>query len=178
MPNRRAAAMGERRDAERGGPPVPEMSLDEEDSSGDFRVETVVVSRKDLDALVRPEAPFRIAPPGQGPGPDRGSIPGAPWARGQQQGGGRAAPVQDDFTMDAMYDARDEGDDEDGGNVTHPDLGKLSSLATALGLSPDDPRIQALKSSSGDRSRSAGQGAPPADDGDGDGGAPTKMRRR
>lgn len=166
MPNRRDAAMNREppREVESSGPggfASPQGDIGDEDSSGDFRVETVVVSRKDLDALVRPEAPFKIAPPGQAPGPDRGSIPGAPWARGPQQHAQRAAPVQDDFTMDAMYDDRDEGDDDlDDGNVTHPDLGKLNSLASALGLSPDDPRIVALKEDRPSRPRRGRDSSP------------------
>jgi hypothetical protein len=60
--------------------------LDAEDSQDDFRVETVVVNKRDVEILMGPEAPFRIAPAGQHNTP-RGSIPGAPWARG-----GRAQP--------------------------------------------------------------------------------------
>jgi len=123
------------------GMPMPAMPraprelhpLDAEDSQDDFRVETVVVNKRDVEILMGPEAPFRIAPAGQHV-PARGSIPGAPWARGArqqlqpqpqqpqpQQPQQRQAPqppqppMHDEFTLDAHHDDRDEGDsDEDG----------------------------------------------------------------
>ena len=59
------------------------------------------------------------------------------------------------------YRRRDEGDDDlDDGNVTHPDLGKLNSLASALGLSPDDPRIVALKEDRPSRPRRGRDSSP------------------
>jgi len=136
--------------------PLPRETMSSEESSGeDFGAETMVVHKKDLEFLKNPDAPFRLPPPGQrrDPGP---SIPGAPWARGasptsqspQEQAKAQQrrvhVPVMDEFTAEAapQQSFREEGDDE-----TYRDAGGVSSLAAALGLAPDDPRIQKLRSS-------------------------------
>ncbi|MBL8744417.1 MAG: hypothetical protein JNK04_25090 [Myxococcales bacterium] len=127
-----------------------DLVSDDESSSDDFKVETVVVHKKDLDKLKNqhPEAPFRLPPPGAGIGPDRGSIPGAPWARGNRVDIKVRPAIADELTMDAVHhDSRDEGDGEssDDEGETYRDAGGLPSLAAALGLSPGDPRLQSLQ---------------------------------
>ena len=128
-----------------------QMVTDEDSSGDDFKVETVVVHKKDLEKLKNqhPEAPFRLPPPGAGVGPDRGSIPGAPWARGNRIDIKVRPAIADEFTIDAVHhDARagahDEESNDDEGE-TYRDAGGLPSLAAALGLSPSDPRLEALR---------------------------------
>lgn len=170
-------------------PEIPEHPQSDEDSMDDIKVETVVVSRKDVEALMNPEAPFRLAPAGQRIA-ERGSIPGAPWARGRSptltpQPGSVAHPSQppippvapiapvhgpppgvgpsvlgptalvtpsidevassqrftEDFTLDAHHDMRDE--EEEG--VTYDDVSARTALAAALGLAPNDPRLDKLR---------------------------------
>lgn len=176
-------------------PEIPEHPPSDEDSMDDIKVETVVVSRKDVQALMNPEAPFRLAPAGQRIA-ERGSIPGAPWARGRTptltpQPGAVAHPSQpplppvapvapvhgpppggmgpsvlgpagmgpsafttpaidevaasqrftEDFTLDAIHDMRDE--EEEG--VTYDDVSARTALASALGLAPNDPRLDKLR---------------------------------
>jgi hypothetical protein len=95
-------------------PPPARPPLETEDSSDDeYRSETVVVNRRDIDALRGQEAPFRLPPPGSRGVPEaRRSIPGAPWARGGRPGQGSAGQVQDDHTVD-MPGGREEPDDPD-----------------------------------------------------------------
>lgn len=149
----------------------------DEDSSGDdFAAATVVVHKKDLERLKnqQPEAPFRLPPPGAGIGPDRGSIPGAPWARGNRVDIKVRPAIADEFTIDSVHhDSRDEGDESnDDEGETYRDAGGLQSLAASLGLSPGDPRLEALR-----------RGREPhaqldADRGSDDDGAPTSSRRK
>lgn len=130
--------------------------VSDDDSSGDdFKVETVVVNKKDLEKLKNqhPEAPFRLPPPGGGQGPDRGSIPGAPWARGNRVDITVRPAIADEFTIDAVHhDARpavdefaDDEESNDDEGETYRDAGGLPSLAAALGLLPGDPRLEALR---------------------------------
>lgn len=142
-------------------PPTPmiEVNLDTEDSSDDFRVETVVVHKKDVEAMMRSEAPFRLAPPGQRVGPERGSIPGAPWARGAASPTSVREPMFDEFTLDAVHDHRDEGDDDEVDGETYRDAGDVASLAAALGLAPNDPRLEKIRAL-----RESAAGQPSAED--------------
>ncbi|MFO0555966.1 MAG: hypothetical protein U0271_46740 [Polyangiaceae bacterium] len=61
-------------------PAIQLASIVDDASQDDFATATVVVHKKDVESLRQPEAPFRLAPAGQRGGPDRGRIPGAPWA--------------------------------------------------------------------------------------------------
>jgi hypothetical protein len=95
-------------------PPPARPPLETEDSIDDeYKSETVVVNRRDIQALRGQEAPFRLPPPGARVVPEaRPSIPGAPWARS-----GRGAPratshLHEDHTID-MPGAREELDDPD-----------------------------------------------------------------
>ncbi|NUP09876.1 MAG: hypothetical protein HOW73_27840 [Polyangiaceae bacterium] len=104
-------------------PPSGRQSLssnEDSDSFDDFKVSTVVVQKQDIQALMGPEAPFRLPPPGQ-PLPPRGSIPGAPWAK--SPGGPSQPPIADDYTLDAHHDPRDEGDEGE----TYSDAGATST---------------------------------------------------
>ena len=112
-----------------------------EDPSDDFKVSTVVVHKRDVERLMGAEAPFRIAPAGHRV-PERGSIPGAPWAKSRGPDSVRP-PVMDEFTVDAHHDNLDEGDEDD--RETYQDKGGTSGLAAALGLSPNDPRVEKLR---------------------------------
>ena len=147
----------------RTGRAAREPMISEESSGEDFGVQTVVVHKKDLEKLKRPEAPFRLPPPGASIGPDRGSIPGAPWAKGNRVDVKVRPAIADEFTIDAVqHEQHDEIDDEnsDDEGVTYRDAGGLPSLAQALGLAPGDPRLEALR-----RGRDAEdneEGLPPA----------------
>lgn len=61
-------------------PAIQLASIVDDASQDDFATATVVVHKRDVESLRQPEAPFRLAPAGQRGGPDRGRIPGAPWA--------------------------------------------------------------------------------------------------
>jgi hypothetical protein len=121
-------------------PPASAVSAPDFDEG--FNMETVVVSRKDLDALSTPEAPFKLPPPGHRSPEAARSIPGSPWAR-STQGPASVRPAEPgETTAETAPGARAARAVED---ETYPDAGGLPSLAAALGLSPDDPRIQALR---------------------------------
>lgn len=121
----------------------PPAAVSAPDFDEGFNMETVVVSKKDLDALSTPEAPFRLPPPGhRAPEPAR-SIPGSPWARSTQAAPPSVRPAEPgESTSETNPGPRSTRAMED---ETYPDAGGLPSLAAALGLSPDDPRIQALR---------------------------------
>lgn len=107
-----------------------------------FNMETVVVSRKDLDALSTPEAPFKLPPPGHRSPEAARSIPGSPWGRSPQGPASVRPAAPGETTLETAPGAAPARAVED---ETYPDAGGLPSLAAALGLSPDDPRIQALR---------------------------------
>lgn len=143
------------------GPPSPSTypserrrSIEAEEShDDDFKVETVVVSKRDVQMLMGPEAPFRLTPAGQPPAP-RGSIPGAPWA--QTQRGDVRAPVADDYTVDAHPAAADDEGE------TYSDSGGTKAVAASLGLSSNDPRVERLRALRNElRSGEARSSAPP-----------------
>ena len=100
--------------AHRSVPPPALPPLESEDSSDDeYKSETVVVNRRDIDALRGQEAPFRLPPPGSRAVPEaRRSIPGAPWARSGRGGQATSGNVHEDYTVD-MPGGREEPDDPD-----------------------------------------------------------------
>jgi hypothetical protein len=121
----------------------PPSAVSAPDFDEGFNMETVVVTKKDLEALGAQEAPFKLTPPGhRAPEPAR-SIPGSPWARGSGAQSPSVRPAEPgETTSETGPGARSARAVED---ETYPDAGGLPSLAAALGLSPDDPRIQALR---------------------------------
>lgn len=100
--------------AHRSVPPPAMPPLESEDSVDDeYKSETVVVNRRDIDALRGQEAPFRLPPPGSRAVPEaRRSIPGAPWARSGRAGQATSGSVHEDYTVD-MPGGREEPDDPD-----------------------------------------------------------------
>ncbi len=66
----------------------------------------------------------------------------------------------DEFTLDAVHDHRDEGDDDEVDGETYRDAGDVASLAAALGLAPNDPRLEKIRAL-----RESAAGQPSAEDG-------------
>jgi hypothetical protein len=125
----------------------PPSAVSAPDFDEGFNMETVVVSKKDLDALSVPEAPFKLPPPGHRAAEPARSIPGSPWARSNHEPPPRSVrPVEPgETTMEAAEAPQARPAPRQVEDETYPDAGGLPSLAAALGLSPDDPRIQALR---------------------------------
>ena len=123
------------------------------ESGDDFNLDTMVVSRKDLEALRTPEAPFKIPPAGQRPPAPPRSIPGAPWQRSRSATNTPPPPMAEAAPPPSHRPPPQQPRHEEDGE-TYPDTGGLPSLAAALGLSPNDPRIQALRPSAPPRPQS------------------------
>jgi hypothetical protein len=119
------------------------------ESGDDFNLDTMVVSRKDLEALRTPEAPFKIAPAGQRPPAPPRSIPGSPWQRSRSNAPppNTPPPPMAEAAPPPSHRPPPQQPRHDEDGETYPDTGGLPSLAAALGLSPNDPRIQALRPS-------------------------------
>lgn len=80
-------AQPQRAQAQHAPPPPSDPGTDD-----GFQSETMVVSRQDLEALRRDEAPFQITPAGQRMPAPAQSIPGSPWTRAARGAEPRPTP--------------------------------------------------------------------------------------
>ncbi len=175
QPTARQPAQPDAKRAQQPAPQPPPAPPSDPSTDDGFQLETMVVSRQDLEQLRRDEAPFQITPAGQrAPAPAR-SIPGSPWTRAratpdsapQSQAPVSRAPVSQGPASQppsagptsktgpsvlagaepprSERPPRPSQRHEDDGETFPDSGGGLPSLAAALGLSPDDPRIRALR---------------------------------